>query len=389
MKALERKYQRTHPWINFQCDMSRFGHQIWMLLGEARSKCEHIAGIPLEPAVARELHRVYMVKGVLASSAIEGNTLSEEQARQYLDGELELPPSQQYLGQEVDNVVEATNLISELILTSEATDISVEDIKEYNRIVLSGLELPPEVRPGEIRDYPVTVSRYPGAPPEDCEYLLERMCEWLNSPELCPANDDRAVYGLLRAILAHLYLAWIHPFGDGNGRTARLIEFQTLVAAGLPSPTAHLLSNHYNLTRHEYYRQLDHSSRSGGEIAPFIEYALRGFVDGLKDQLLWIRAQQLTIYWRDYIHNAFKNKESAVDRRRRHLALDLTSEPTPLGNVREVSPRVANDYAKKSQKTLRRDLTILEGMGLVKVNDGAVRSNMDLILAFLPHRREL
>ncbi len=97
----------------------------------------------------------------------------------------------------------------------------------------------------------------------------------------------------------------------------------------------------------------------------------------------------MTIYWRDYIHNAFKDKESAVERRRRHLALDLRSEPTPLARVREVSARVANDYAKKSQKTLRRDLAILEELGLVKVDDGAARVNMDLILAFLPNRRTL
>ncbi len=389
MKKLERKYERTHPWINWQCDMGRFDYRIWMHLGEARSKCEHIAGIPLEPAVAQELHQVYMVKGVLASSAIEGNTLSEDQARKYLEGELELPPSQEYLGREVENVVEATNLIGEQILNSEATDVSVEDIKEYNRIVLAGLELPPEVRPGEVRDHSVTVSRYLGAPPEDCEHLLEHMCEWLNSPELCHSNDDRIVYGLLRAILAHLYLAWIHPFGDGNGRTARLIEFQILVAAGLPSPAAHLLSNHYNLTRHEYYRQLDRSSRSGGDIAPFVEYALRGFVDGLKEQLGWIKAQQLVIYWRDYIHNIFKYKESEVDRRRRHLALDLSVEPVPLAKVREVSIRVAKDYANKSDKTLRRDLAILEEMGLVEVAGGAAHANMDIILAFLPDRRTL
>lgn len=389
MKAFERKYEKTHPWISWQCNMDRFSYRIWMYLGEARSKCDHIAGIPLEPAVARELHQVYMVKGVLASSAIEGNTLSEEEARKYLEGELELPPSQEYLGKEVENVLNATNRISERILNSEATDITVDNIKEYNRVVLDGLELAPEVRPGEVREHSVTVSRYLGAPPEDCEHLLERMCEWLNSPELCPATDDRVVYGLLRATLAHLYLAWIHPFGDGNGRTARLIEFQILVAAGLPSPAAHLLSNHYNLTRHEYYRQLDNSSRSGGDIVPFIEYALRGFVDGLKDQLVWIRAQQLIIYWRDYIHNIYKDKESAVDRRRRHLALDLSVEPTPITKVREISARVAEDYANKSQKTLRRDLTILEEMELIEVASGTVRANIDTILAFLPNRRTL
>jgi len=83
---------------------------------------------------------------------------------------------------------------------------------------------------------------------------------------------------------------WIHPFGDGNGRTARLVEFQILLQAGIPSPAAHLLSNHYKQTRTEYYRQLATASRSGGNILPFIEYAVGGFVDGLKEQLALIRA---------------------------------------------------------------------------------------------------
>jgi Fic family protein len=89
------------------------------------------------------------------------------------------------------------------------------------------------------------------------------------------------VYAILKAVVAHLYLAWIHPFGDGNGRTARLVEFQILLSSGVPSPAAHLLSNHYNQTRSEYYRQLDRASKSGGELAPFIEYGARGFVAGL------------------------------------------------------------------------------------------------------------
>lgn len=389
MKARKRQYEETHPWIDFCCDMTRFGHRIWMYLGEAQSKCEYIAGVPLQPVVAEKLHRLYLVKGVLASSAIEGNTLSEEQARQHLEGELELPPSQQYLGKEVENVEEAANLVIERTLNSEATAITIEDIKGYNRIVLDGLELPPEVRPGEIREHPVVVSRYRCAPAKDCEYLLERMCDWLSRSEFCPTTDDRIAYGLLRAILAHLYILWIHPFGDGNGRTARLIEFQVLIAAGLPSPAAHLLSSHYNLTRDEYYRQLDRSHRSEEGVSSFIEYALRGFIDGLEEQLEWIKAQQWSISWRDFIHATFKDKESDVDTRRRHLALDLRFEPVSLVRVREISPRVAKDYANKSDRTLRRDIKALEELGLVKVEDGTVRTKMESILAFLPDRREL
>ncbi|MCC6745869.1 MAG: Fic family protein, partial [Acidobacteria bacterium] len=62
----------TYPWITFRLDLSELSTETWMLLGEARSKCEHIAGVPLKPAVAERLHRLYLAKGVHATTAIEG-----------------------------------------------------------------------------------------------------------------------------------------------------------------------------------------------------------------------------------------------------------------------------------------------------------------------------
>ena len=76
------------------------------------------------------------------------------------------------------------------------------------------------------------------------------------------------VMPILSAILAHLYLAWIHPFGDGNGRSARLLEFGVLLTGRVPTVAAHLLANFYNDTRSEYYRQLRIASESGGDVVP-------------------------------------------------------------------------------------------------------------------------
>src|SRR4030065_2907005 len=92
-------------------------------------------------------------------------------------------------------------------------------------------------------------------------------------------------YVIIKAVIAHLYFEWIHPFGDGNGRTGRLVEFQILVSSGVPPPAAPLLSNHYNLTRSAYYRELNLASRSGGDVIPFVCYAAEGFVDGLREQI--------------------------------------------------------------------------------------------------------
>ncbi len=386
-----RKYEQTHSWINFTLDLRRLNPRLWMVLGEVQSKCEHIAGVPLRRETADVLYRLYLAKGVLGTTAIEGNTLSEEEVLNRIQGKLKLPPSKEYLGQEIDNIVEVCNQITERVLKDRAVTLTVEDIKNFNRTVLKNLSLDEGVVPGEIRMHSVGVARYRAVPAEDCEFLLEKLCAWLND---FPIPEHYAHYpiafGLIKAILAHIYLAWIHPFGDGNGRTARLIEFTLLLGVGVPSAAAHLLSNHYNQTRQEYYRQLDQASRSGGDLLPFMEYAVQGFVDGLKEQLKHIRDQQWDVTWKNYVHEQFKDKNSAADVRRRHLVLDLsrTKDPVPLPKIRQISPRIAESYANKTAKTITRDINILTSMGLVKWTLEGLRAKREIVLAFLPGRVE-
>jgi Fic family protein len=285
----------------------------------------------------------------------------------------------------LDNIIDACNQIAGDILSGDPTRLTVENIKRYNRLVLKNLPLAADVTPGEIRTYSVGVGHYKGAPPEDCEYLLDKLAVWLNDEFKAPDDTYGMAFGILKAIIAHLYLAWIHPFGDGNGRTARLIEFHLLLSSGVPLTAAQLLSNHYNQTRSEYYRQLDQASKSGGEIVPFIRYALQGFVDGLKEQLGVIREQQLQVHWVNYIHNVF-SQDSATNVRRRWLVLDLTAqlEPVPLASIRYISPRIAETYAGKTDKTVQRDLNELEKMNLIQKTAKGIRVNRELMSAFLP-----
>ena len=325
----------------------------------------------------------------MATTAIEGNTLTETEVLQHLEGKLHLPRSKEYLTQEIDNIVKACNRISEALRQGDA-QLQPARICEFNRWVLD--KLPPEDKevPGELREYSVLVGKvYRGSPAEDCGYLLERLCTWLAGEDFQPSSGMTLVYGLIKAVVAHLYFAWIHPFGNGNGRTARLIEFQILLTAGVPTPAAHLLSNHYNLTRTEYYRQLDQASKSGGKILPFIEYAVQGFVDGLREQLKVIRKQQWDVTWENYVHDLYREKSGPTETRQRWLALDLgeINEPVAVGKIGELTPRLAKAYATKTPKTLQRDLIDLESMGLIERNSGTVRARREIILAFLPWRK--
>jgi Fic family protein len=357
------------------------------MLGECQSKCAHIAGVPLQPEVARDLHSLFLAKGALATTAIEGNTLSEEEVLKHLAGELKLPPSREYLGQEVDNIVAACNSILSQVRTARRPNLDCARVCELNHVVLDKLPLNEGVIPGKLRTFDVGVARYRGAPADDCQYLLEHLCGWLNGSDFQPGAGLELAYAIIKAIMSHLYLAWIHPFADGNGRTARLIEFQILISSGVPAPAAHLMSNHYNQTRTEYYRQLDQASRSGGDVIPFLSYAVQGFLDGLRAQLDLIREQQWSVAWEKYVHDAFKDKSGESQDRRRRLVLDLSrkgEERTPLTKLPDITARMTKAYANRTRRTLLRDVNGLLEMGLIDVNSDGVHARKELILAFLP-----
>lgn len=389
------QYQSSHPWITFQLRLPPDRLHLWLRLGEVTSKIEHLAGVPLRPDLARELHEIYLAKGALATTAIEGNTLSEEQVKLQIEGKLSLPKSQQYLQQEVQNILDVCNReAAELVAIggNPPPQLSVDLIKAYNRDVLKGLALDADVLPGEIRSHSVLVGNvYRGAPAADCEFLLGRLCEWLNGSDFEPADEElRIPLALVKAVVAHVYLAWIHPFGDGNGRTARLVEFHLLFASGVPLPAAHLLSDHYNLTRTEYYRELARASGSGGDLIPFISYALQGFLDGIRAQIGRVREQQMRVAWENYVHDRFRQfKVSPTQKRRRDLVLELTAHDwVDTGNVALLTPQIARDYATAGDRMLQRDLNAVAALNLVERRHGKVRARTELVRAFLPHRVE-
>lgn len=384
MPAL-RKYEISHSWLNFSLDLRRAPPRVWIALGEAQSKCRHIAGVPLLPKTADEMHRIYLARGLLATTAIEGNTLTESEVRDLLGGTLKLPPSRRYLAKEIDNVLAACNGMLKDGDRGHRVPLSTKLIKEFNRLVLRDLKLDSEVLPGEIRRYSVGVGGYRGAPAEDCEYLLDRMCDWLNAG-FKATQDDEILVGLIKSIVAHVYLAWIHPFGDGNGRTARLLEVKFLIEAGVPSAAAHLLSNHYNLTRSEYYRQLDETSKSNGDLLPFIIYAVTGFVDQLREQIETVQAQQLDVAWINYVHERFGSLKSPADRRQRDVVLVMSKKGGFIrpASIRQLDPNIAALYATKTPKTVTRDLNRLKKLGLIEAGTGGYRANVQLMHAFLP-----
>lgn len=331
---------------------------------------------------------LYLAKGVHATTAIEGNTLSEQEVAEHLAGHLKLPPSQDYLTKEVDNIVAAYNSIAKELFEGGSRELTPEKIRDYNRLILDGLEVEKGVVPGELATKRPGVGRYLAPPREHGDELLARLCDWLNEDFAAPDEDMEIPYAIIKAVIAHLYVAWIHYFGDGNGRTARCVEVQILAASGLiPTPAAHLLSNHYNVTRDEYYRQLDASSREhGGNPVPFLLYAVRGLVDELRAQLAIVWNQLFADRWEQHIYQQFGDTQRPPDIRQRQLVLDLSkqSEPVPRSAIRELSPKVATAYAQRGDKTLTRDLNALMKRGLIEHTGTGYRPLKEKILTMMP-----
>jgi Fic family protein len=383
-------YLETHPWLLFRANLRHLAPGTWIQLGQCAAKCDQISWVPLRPAVKDELQLVYLAKGIQATTAIEGNTLTEEEVRKIIEKKSVTPPSKEYLQQEVENILKACNLIAQHIKDDLEVSITPEKIREYNLIVLDKLFTSENIRPGEFRDHAVSVGRYLAPKAGEVPILMEKLCDWLNGDEFKIGKEHHPIsLAIIKAIIAHLYIAWIHRFGDGNGRTARLIEFKILAQSGVPLPAAHLLSNHYNSTRTEYYNQLERTSKAGGQVTDFVTYAVQGFLDGLNEQLGKILEQQIQIALENYIHEKFREKKSETWRRRRHLALDLLAldRPIPKDEIPLISKRLNDAYKNKNIRTISRDLNKLVEMELVECVDDKYQIDKRPIMAFLPVRK--
>ncbi|MCB2186475.1 MAG: Fic family protein [Deltaproteobacteria bacterium] len=368
-------------------DLNRVAPKTWVALGECASKCEHVANVALKPAVSQKLMEVNLRKGVQATTAIEGNTLTEEEIQDVMNkGQEAVPPSRQYMAKEVQNVLVAFAECWQGVITEDVETISPDLIRHWHSLVLAGLELPEHVTPGDYRNCQVGAGTYRSAPPEDVAYLMDRYCQMLNDFPM--PKDQRIAYALIKAVVAHLYLAWIHPFGDGNGRTARLIELYFLASSGCPQPCVHLLSNHYNKTRSKYYLRLDEARKGAEGVVKFIEYAVQGFLDGLREQVDLIQGYQLRVAWESYIHEKFGKLKGEANRRRRDLILAMPFTGfISSAEIPDLSTEMARYYSKLTPKAITRDINALERMDLLVIKGRKVSPKIETIFAFMPHRK--
>jgi Fic family protein len=382
-----RLYETTHPWLTFSINLAHAPAKLWALLGESNSICQTIAGIPLHPDIQSDLLEESLREGSIPLGSSQARPLTREIVNQFLSHDELSPSERKYSSQESDNIVEGFKTILKEKRGDGWRDITPEILKEYNLSVLNKLVVSEKVISGEFRKNDYTGSGRQGIPvsSDDCEFLLERLCMWLNGKTFTPPPGMAIMYGILRAIVAHIYLVWIRPFGDGNLRTTKLVEFDILVSSGVPAPSAPLLNLHYTMTRSEYYRHMDIIASPDGKILPFLMYAVQGFRENLSIQLSIMRDLQADNLWNYYIHQKFIDKTSPSDIRKRELALEISrlTQPVLTNHLMETIPRLAKFYVAKTYKTLTRDIQELTELQILEKTESGIITKKKCVRAFL------
>lgn len=388
-KSME-KISLEYPHISFLSKWELKEDTIYEL-GQCDSIIRALSDIPIRPVYRRMLLSVSLIKGAQSTTAIEGNTLTDEEVEKVNEG-IKLPPSKEYQEIEVRNILDALNeLLKEVTTDNKLEIISIDLIKRFNYLVGKDLGEHFEAIPGKLRNYNVIVGvKYRPPDYHDVESLLKQFCDW-SVKEFHFAKGQDFRNSVIQAIVSHVYIAWIHPFGDGNGRTARLLEFYILLRSGNPDFASHLLSNFYNETRNEYYRHLEKSTKTGN-LSDFIAYAIKGYRDGLNNILSLIQLDQFKTSWINYIHETFqtnkiKSKNENLNKRRRNLMLAIPIDKRlTIDEILNLNVDVASTYKILSRRTLMRDIKELIDLELLKNEQDIYWANIDLLKRYIPKK---
>lgn len=359
-------------------------------LGQCEALILTLAETPIFPNYRRELLNVSLVKGAQSTTAIEGNTLSEEEINQLIEGQA-LAPSKDYQAQEVRNILDAFNDILIHVIDGEKQLLSIGLIKGFHQRVGKNLGEIFKAIPGQFRNDEVIVGRYKPPDHGEIENLMSRFCAWMKEYFHFETGQNFS-QTVIQSIVSHVYIAWIHPFSDGNGRTARLLEFYILLRGGNPDFASHILSNFYNETRPEYYSHLDKSTRTG-DLTEFISYAVRGYLDGLKKVVATINKSQVEIFWRGYIYDTFSNatlttRNEKINKRRRNLVLSMPHGKVVSKQEMTVLTReLALLYRELSNRTIDRDIQELLRLDLItETESNKFQINQSILKKAMPRK---
>lgn len=327
---------------------------------------ESIKYIPILPNMASQIEEELIKKSIFSTAAIEGNSLTQEDVDKIVENK-KINFSKERFVKEIQNLKTAYNNIKDINILDNKIQITQDLIKSYHKIVTNGLESETNI-PGQYRNTKVIVGNQEhggtNVPPkifEDIKNLMEEFVLWINSNELLE------IHPIFRACIAHLSLALIHPFGDGNGRTSRIIEAHILKSAGYRFVYT-MLSNYYYKNIDEYFITFSKVLKNeDNDISDFVLFYLKGMLESIKAirEKIYIIITGLSL--QSYLLHLKKiNKITQRQYDFLSIMLDNNKEVSEKEILEDISLKII--YNDLSSRTLKRDLEYLVGLNLLELN---------------------
>lgn len=224
------------------------------------------------PQIFFQLKKIFHTLESIGSARIEGNntTISD-----FIENNSEGTKSLNEQILEIQNIEESMFFIDENI-----NNISINRIftSELHQHIVKGLSPPPKGEgdnsPGAYRSNDILIAKSLHKPPSpyQIDVYMDELFKFINT-------DHSSKYDLLKTAIAHHRFVWVHPFGNGNGRTVRLFTYAMLVKQGfnvnlgrIVNPTAVFCND-----RDLYYKYLSKADEgSKNAILEWAEYVLSG-----------------------------------------------------------------------------------------------------------------
>ncbi len=335
--------------------------------------------LPLPYHFAQEFESVEVARNIRGTAAIEGNPLSEHEVEELVkSGVPERTPTK--AEKEILNLHEVQSHLKQLPPNSPITETLIQRI---HGLITEGIDYPNNV-PGEYRHHRATVGMpvyYPPPTNEEIKALMREYVDFLNSRRFTAQNPA------IRAVLAHYFLVLIHPFGDGNGRTARAIEALILYQNGCNVRGFYSLANYYYQHRERYFRLLSETRLEyQSDQTALLSFALGGFAQELERVQERIVRLFKRLLFRDYIN--VLERERRINERQRLILEGLMQDERETFAPTEYTahPVVQATYRtyKRGVRSVRKDFRSMATLNLLKFtwDDPTVRRQWRVSINF-------
>ena len=239
-----------------------------------------VATLPLTAPMLDSLRRTARLLSTHFSTQIEGNRLSQSQVKAVIEGEGNFPGRERDEA-EVRHYFAALEQVERL--GNKPAELTENEVRTIHGLVMTGKAKPTPYRDGQnvIRDSRTGQTVYMPPEAKDVTGLMKVLVRWVNESI---AEGELPVPVV--AALAHYQFATIHPYFDGNGRTARLLTNLLLHRSGYGLNGIYSLEEYYASKRDGYYAGLavgaSHNyyfGRAEGDVTPFVAYFCLGMAD--------------------------------------------------------------------------------------------------------------